>query len=54
MDIRGPQDQRGSAEANAWGDEGGSHWSRVKQVWMVADFSQLHQNVDDAHEMASG
>lgn len=21
---------------------------------MIADFSQLHQNVDDAHEMASG
>lgn len=52
MDISGPQHQRSGAKADAWGDEWGGNRSRVKQIWMIADFPQLHQNVDDTHKMA--
>lgn len=54
VDISSPQHQRGGAEADAWGDKGGGNRSRIKQIWMIANFSQLHQNVDDTHEMACG
>lgn len=54
MDVSGPEHQGGGAEADAGGDERGGDRSRVKQVGMVAHLAQLHQNVDDTHEVAGG
>lgn len=54
MDVSGPEHQRRGAEADAGGDERGGDRPRVKQVGMVAHLAQLHQNVDDTHEVAGG
>jgi len=47
-------DDRGYAQ-----DERGSHkrrysWTRFEEVGVIANFPQLHEDIDDAHELPTG
>ena len=39
-------------ESDALDSERWESGPRIKQVWVIADLAQLHQNVDDTHEVA--
>jgi len=52
--VEGAEDEGGGDEADALGDEGRVDGPGFEEVGVVADLPQLHQHVDDAHEVPTG
>jgi len=53
-DLQGVLHQGGRVENDGLGDEGRLDGSRVEQVRVVADFTELHEDVDHRHEVTAG
>lgn len=53
-DLQGVLHQGGCSENNGLCDEGRLDGPRVKQVGMVAHFAELHEDVNDRHEVTAG
>ena len=51
--IERSQHDRRRLVADAFHLERRDDGTRIKEVWMVADLTQLHQNIDDAHVVPS-
>lgn len=49
--IKGMEDEGSCVEADAFCDKWRVDWPWVKEVGVVADLAELHQDVDDAHEV---
>lgn len=52
--LQGVLHQGGCMENNGLRDEGRLDGPRVEQVWMVAHFAELHEDVNDRHEVTTG
>lgn len=49
--IESMQDEGGSVEADALRDKRRVDRPRVKKIGVIADLAELHQDVDDTHEV---
>lgn len=51
--VKGMQHEGSCVEANTLGDKWRMDGPRVKEVGVIADLAELHQDVDDTHEVPS-